>query len=121
VRRAEDLVKFWGWNTQGDFGPWTFFTDKRRGLVWFLKAPPLEPPSQWQSSIRNKIRITGYTWRAIGPKAKADWQRAAKRAHLKITGYNLFTYYITTGDAAAIATIQRLAKIQLIPLIYEAP
>jgi len=115
---AESLVRFWGWNTQGDFGPWTFYTDKRKGLVFYLKAPPLEPPSIWQTTTRNKFRLVALSWAAIPKAARENWQRAADRAHLTITGYNLFTYWSLTADDAAIHTVERLSNLTLIPLLY---
>jgi len=114
--RAEDLVRFWGFNTQGDFGPWTFYTDQRKGLVFFLKAPPLEPPSLTQTFIRNQFRTNAYVWRSLPVSARRDWETAAKRAHLKIHGFNLFTFCNITKDDATIHTIERITNINLIPL-----
>jgi hypothetical protein len=121
TKRAEPLFKFWGWNTQGDFGPWTFYTDQRKNLVYFLKAPPLEPPSLWQRSIRNTIRLVAYNWRALPPRRRRDWELAAKRAHLQITGYNLFVYWSCTHNDKTIQTVERLSHIRLIPLNYDLP
>ncbi len=118
MRREEDFVRFWGWNTQGDFGPWTFYTDKRKGLVYFVKAPPLEPPSLLQTSVRNAVRLSAYTWRSLSAAQQRAWQTAATRAHLQITGFNLFTSWNIKKDDAAIHTIERLSGIKLIPLEF---
>jgi len=40
--------------------------------------------------------------------------RAGRLARLSITGYNLFIYYQTTKDVAAIQTIERLTGISLL-------
>ena len=53
------ILRYLGFNTQGDLGPWTFYTSKRKGLVFFAKAPPLEPPSLMQNHKRNKFRLAG--------------------------------------------------------------
>jgi len=116
MKRTEDFVRFLGINTQGDLGPWTFYTDKRKGLVYFVKAPPLEPPSLLQTSIRNAVRLAAYTWRSLTGDQQRNWETAAKRAHLKITGYNLFVFWILRHEDACIHTIERLSKIKLIPL-----
>lgn len=116
MRREEDFVRFLGFNTQGDLGPWTFYTDKRKGLVYFVKAPPLEPPSLLQTSVRNAIRLAAYAWRSLSGDQRANWKTAAKRAHLQITGYNLFVFWIIRKEDAAIHTIERLSRIKLIPL-----
>ncbi len=112
----EDFVHFLGFNTQGDLGPWTFYTDKRKGLVYFVKSPPLEPPSLLQTSVRNAVRLSAYTWRSLSEVQRSNWELAAKRAHLQIHGYNLFVFWILRKEDAAIHTIERLSNIQLIPL-----
>lgn len=118
--RTEDLVRWMGFNSQGDFGPWTFYTDKQRGLVYYVKSPPLEPPSLLQTSVRNAIRLAAYTWRSLSPEHQDDWERASQRAHLQITGYNLFTFWTLKKDDAAIHTVERLTRIKLIPLEFVA-
>jgi len=112
----EDFVRFLGFNTQGDLGPWTFYTDKQKGLVFFVKSPPLEPPSLLQTSVRNKIRLAAYTWRSLSAAQRSDWETASKRCHLQIHGYNLFIFWILRREDAAIHTIERLSNIKLIPL-----
>lgn len=116
MKRTEHLLRFLGFNSQGDLGPWTLYTDKRKGLVFFIKAPPLEPPSQLQTSIRNSIRLAAYTWRSLSGDERRNWELVAKRAHLKIHGYNLFVYWLLRHEDAAIHTLERLTKIKLIPL-----
>lgn len=113
------LLAFLGLNTQGDLGPWTFYTDKRGQLVWFVKAPPLEPPSQLQVSARNAFRLNGYLWRRLTALHQKNWELASKRAHLKINGHNLFTFWNLTKDHATIHTVERLSGIKLIPLEYS--
>lgn len=116
MRRTEDILRFLGFNTQGDLGPWTFYTSKRQGLVFFVKSPPLEPPSPLQIHQRNKFRIAGMVWRSLTATQRKAWLTAATRAHLQITGYNLFVYYITRNDAPTIETVERLSQQDLIPL-----
>lgn len=110
------LLRFLGFNTQGDLGPWTFYTSKRKGLVFFQKSPPLEPPSFLQTHQRNKFRLTAMLWAWLTLEQKANWELVSKRLSLRITGYNLFTYYVTTGDEEAIETVQTQAGIDLLPL-----
>lgn len=110
------LLKLLGFNTQGDLGPWTFYTSKRKGLVFFQKAPPTKPPSFLQVHQRNKFRLTAMLWRWLTPQQRKNWELVSKRLSLRITGYNLFTYYVVTGDEAAIETVQTQAGIDLLPL-----
>lgn len=116
MKLDQTILHFLGWNASGDLGPWTFYTSKRKGLVWFLRSPPLSPPSPLQTHQRNKFRITAYIWRSLSPQQRARWNEAQYRANLSVTGYNLFTYYITTGDAPAVETIERQTGLKLIPL-----
>lgn len=109
------LFKFLGVNTQGDLGPYTFYTDARRNLVWFIKAPPLEPPSYLQGHQRNKWRAAIRVWRSLLPTQRIDWQRAAQRTYLRITGYNLFIYSQTVHDPCTIATVEKQSRISLQP------
>ena len=118
MRRTEDLLRYLGFNSQGDLGPWTFYTSQRGALVYFIKAPPLEPPSLLQLSVRNSIRLAAYTWRSLAPQARVDWELVSQRAHLSITGYNLFVSWILGRDDAAIHTLERITRIDLIPLEY---
>ena len=119
--RNESILPFLGWRTQGDLGPWTFYTNRRNRLVWFVKAPPLEPPSEMQTRQRNRFRNVAYIWQSLRPPVRSRWQRAAKRARLAITGYNLFTHYITQLDEPTIHTVERLSGITLLPLTESPP
>lgn len=89
--------------------------------MYFVKAPPLEPPSQLQTSVRNSIRLAAYTWRSLSPERQADWERVSKLAHLQITGYNLFVFWTLKKDDAAIHTLERITGIDLIPLEFPLP
>lgn len=109
------LFRCLGWNTQGDIGPFTFYTSKRKGLIFFLKAPPKELPSEWQIHQRNKWKAAAAAWAATPPLLRKKWQLAADRCHLAATGYNLWIYWQTTGDRAAIATIERHSRLTLLP------
>lgn len=121
MKAKTEILRFLGFNTQGDLGPWTFYTSKRKGLVWFVKAPPLEPPSLMQTSIRNAYRLNAYVWRSLQPSQRTDWETASKRAGLRITGFNLFTYWNLTKDDAVVHTIERQTRISLIPLQVDLP
>lgn len=119
--RNESLLKFLGLNTQGDLGPWTFYTSKRHGLVWFVKAPPLEPPSFLQTHQRNQFRLVGLLWSYLDRQQKANWELASKQAHLRINGYNLFTYWALSSDDAAINSVAAQTQIPLLPIQRTTP
>ena len=108
------LFHYLGWNVQGDIGPWTFWTSKRGQLVFFPKAPPLVPPTKDQIHQRNKFKLVANLWNHLLATTRKTWEAAALAAHLRIHGYDLFTYYELTGDHDAIRTIERQTNLQLL-------
>jgi len=107
------LLKFLGLNTQGDLGPWTFYTSKDKGLVWYPKAPPLTPASYLQSVQRNKWRLCARLWASYTQDQRDAWLQAALRARLWIGGYNLFVYVVTKPDTSVLPAIERASDIDL--------
>ncbi len=108
------IYHLFGFVLSGDFGPYTFYTNKRGKLVFFIKAPPLEPPSERQIKQRNRWRNGAIGWKALTATSRQKWNDAARKAHTKLTGYNLFMHWTTKGDRLAIATVERQSGIQLI-------
>lgn len=104
---SKNLIKLMGWNTQGDLGGLTVYTSQRKKLVVFPRAPPLNPPSIDQIYQRQRIVAAARQWRMLPLEKRQAWLRAARRASLKITGYNLFVFWSTSHDDAKIRTIER--------------
>lgn len=117
----EKILHMLGTHVTGDFGPWTFYTSRRSGVVWYPSAPALEPPTPLQQHWRDKFRLAGTIWRNLTDYQREQWHRAEHLAHLSITGYNLFTYYVVTQDATIIRTIERQTGLDLIPFVQMAP
>jgi len=108
------LFRFWGWNTQGDFGPYTFYTKTNNALTFYLKAPPHKPPSPLQTLVRAQLKTAAALWAAQLQTRRQRWELATKRAHLRINGYNLWIYWQMTGDAATIQTVERQTSLALL-------
>jgi hypothetical protein len=89
-------------------------------VVWYVKAPPTTPPTDNQIAQQNAFRYAAAAWNAFAPEERAQWEAAAKRACLRITGYDLCTYYFLTEDNAAIETVERQAG-QTIPRPERIP
>lgn len=109
------LFRCWGWNTQGDFGPFTFYTSKRFALVFFLRSPPTSPPSGLQRAQRKRFGQAAREWSLLSGSARAAWEEATKRTHLAISAINLWMYWKLSNDRAAIATIEHQSGISLLP------
>lgn len=105
-----------GFHVTGDLGPFTFYTSRLKGLVWFPRSPPLEPPSPLQIHQRNKFRRAARLWHGLDPSRRNQWKVACQRANLAITYYNFFVYYVTTNDVAAVETIEQQSGLNLLPL-----
>lgn len=111
----QKLLRQLGIHVTGDLGPWTFYTSRLKGLVWFPRSPPLVPASPLQVHQRNKFRRAARLWHSLTPQMRDDWKTATQRANLAITYYNLFVYFVTTDDVAAINTIEQQSSINLLP------
>jgi hypothetical protein len=107
------LLQVCGLEIQGDVGPFTTYTSHRGRLVIFMKAPPKEPPSRAQVSQRNLFRIAGWSWTSMPPTEREDWQRAARAARLRISGYNLWVHWVCSHDLPTLRTVERTANVNL--------
>lgn len=108
------LCRLLGFHPTGDLADLTFYTSKRNGVVFFVKAPPLEPPSVMQLHQRNKFRIVAELWRLLPKVKRQAWETATLRGGLKMTGYNLYTYWHLTRDRATIETIEAFTHVPLL-------
>lgn len=96
----ENLFHLLGLLLGGDFGPFTFYKNKRGKIVWFPKSPPKKPPSTKQTSERNLFRLAAVAWQTLAAGDRAQWELASKRASLCATGYNAFLHFKLRRDQA---------------------
>ena len=108
------MLNLMGLRPTGDLGPLTGYTSKRGRAVWYLKAPPKEPPTGYQTHYRNVFRLVAIAWQGLTPDTRAAWLAAARKAGLRITGYNLFLWYNHTRDTAVIRTVEHQTGITLL-------
>jgi len=113
------LYHMLGFRPTGDLGPFTFYTAKNGAVVFFPKAPPLNPPSYLQTVQRNRFRLAAKTWKTLPEAERQNWERLAKTAKLTINGYNLFVWYFTRDGADWIARFEKRYHIQLLPLRWS--
>jgi len=103
-----------GYNTNGDAGPYTFYTSHRKKLVFFPKTWPKDPATYHQKLNRDKWRHAASRWQGLGPPGKTEWNRLAKANNLTISGYNLFLFYILGKGTQVVETCQRNTGINVI-------
>lgn len=111
---SSNVLSILGWRPTGDLGGLTAYTSKRGKVVWFLKAPPTCPPTDWQIHQRNVFRLIAMAWQGLSDAAREQWHLAEVRGRLNITGYNLFTWWSITHDNATIRTIEHQTNTSLI-------
>lgn len=108
-----------GFRPTGDLGPLTFYTSAKNQIVFFPKAPPLNPPSYLQTVQRNRFRLAAKTWHMLPPAERDNWEHVAKTAKLTINGYNLFVWYYLRNGEDWIIRFQDRYGIQLLPLRWS--
>lgn len=109
----QQLIQLLGIRIQGDLGPVTIYVSRRHQVVWYDKAPPLEPPSHQQRLQHAKWRSAARSWRYLTQEERGRWTAAVKRCHIPLTGYNLFVGLYTNPDPMALQTIARRANVDL--------
>lgn len=117
---ATTLQRLWGFLIQGDWGPLTFYTSSDGGLVAFLKAPPRCPPTENQITNRWRFQQIAILWRSLSQQQRQIWETLSKRACLRITGWDLFTYYQMRRDPDVVQTLQNQTGIAFaIPALLD--
>jgi hypothetical protein len=113
------LYHMLGFRPTGDLGPFTFYTSARNAIVFFPKAPPLNPPSYLQTVQRNRFRLAAKAWQRLPRLEQTNWEAVAKTAKLTITGYNLFVWYFLRNGQATVQAFADRYNIQLLPLMWS--
>lgn len=108
------ILSFFGLRPTGDFGPWTFYTNKQGIPVWFIKSPPEKPPTARQIFVRTKLADFARSWTFLTKQDKINWEKASKRPNLRMTGYNLFQWWRWHGNRTVMKTIERQSGEQLL-------
>ena len=108
------LIGILGLIASGDLGPYTIYVSKRGNPVVFPKAPPTSPPTNAQILMRMKFTYAASQWQLLSHTDRAAWEAATLKCSLRLTGYNLWTWWIVKEDRPAIATIERQSRITLL-------
>lgn len=106
---ANPLWRFLGLNTQGDLGPITFYTSKDQGLVFYLSTSPKKPQSRRQRHQRNLFRAAASAWCLFSRSEREHWELAARKARLRISGFNAWLHIALKQDLTWYGTLCRAA------------
>lgn len=113
-KSTQPFYTFLGLIQSGDLaGLTTYVTERRRRAVFFPLAPPTKPPTADQIAQRSAFKAAIDAWNALPPADKSNWERAAKRLSLGLTGFNAFTHFHLKPDPIAVDTLRRQSKIAL--------
>ena len=104
---ATSFHRTWCMTIQGDMGPLTFSTATNGNLIAFLKAPPRCPPTPNQEMTRERFRRVAESWATLTPTERIQWETLSVRACLRVTGYDLFTYYHMKRGLSIVQTVER--------------
>lgn len=102
----EALWSLLGTLAWGDIGPLTFYRNRWGRITVFGKTWPTGIPTARQLQQRFRLTVIASLWRNLDFDQKAQWNLAARRASLCLTGYNLFVHYHYTKDDNAIRTLE---------------
>lgn len=101
------IWQFIGVLTNGDLGPYTFYTSHRKRLVVFPKTWPKDPATYNQTLNRDRWRHAAIRWKALSESTKSAWNDLSRKGNCTVTGYNLFLHYIVGKGSGTIETLQR--------------
>lgn len=105
---------FIGFRPTGDVAGYTAYTNRKGRVVWFIKSPPKTPFTRLQLRHMRAFEFAARAWSHQTQETRNDWNRAARRAHLYLSGYSLWMHWQLKRDRPAIATIERQSGIQLL-------
>jgi hypothetical protein len=93
-----NLLAISGLTLQGDVAGLTTYTSKRRRIVFFPQAPPLSPPTWYQSYQRQLFANAATAWSLLTQAERNDYMTSCRFVAARITGYNLWMKISMTRD-----------------------
>lgn len=110
------IWQFIGVLTNGDLGPYTFYTSHRKRLVVFPKTWPKDPATYHQGLNRDRWRHAALIWNNLSRSTRSAWNELATRGNCNVSGYNLYMHYIVGKGTKAIQTLQTNTGVDVITL-----
>jgi hypothetical protein len=107
----EQLCSMFGFEFSGDIGDWTCYRTYRGRPVFFLRAPPMEPPSPLQVIQRNRFITAQRNWKAASPAIKRNWESLTLKSSLCLTGQNLWISFSLVDRSEFLPGLMRKAGV----------
>jgi hypothetical protein len=112
-RTDNKILAMLGFSVTGDMGPYTLYRSHRGKLIFYPRAPALNPPTPLQSVMRQRFKVAAQMWQMMPPSQHQAWERATIKTRLKLTGYDLWVYWWTTRDLPFLKHVIRYSKEKL--------
>ncbi|WP_299030429.1 hypothetical protein [uncultured Thermanaerothrix sp.] len=90
----------------GNLGPLLLWTDKRGRKVFMARRGPKPPPSVSQLRHWFEMAAVAAAWWNLAEEERDYWRQAAKRCHLRTTGYGLWLAACLDPQPTWLDTIQ---------------
>lgn len=99
----------------GDVSGLTIYTDRYGRKVAFPKAPPKEPPTDFQIYYRSRFRTAQQNYMALTAFQKKAYEDLTKAASLCMTGQNLWIHVALKHTFTLLDTLQTQHGITVVP------
>ena len=90
----------------GDVGGETIYTDRHGRKVAYPKAPPKEPPTEFQVYYRGRFRTAQQAYMVLTVLQKSQYEDLTKAAGLCMTGQNLWIHVALKHTFGLLTTLQ---------------
>jgi len=107
VQPPDQIFFILGFLQWGDIADLTTYRRPDGRVVIFKKTYPDKPASPKQLADRTRFLAACTAWRALTDAQRRQWDQAARRASLCMSGRNLHASAYLRPDVPAIATIAR--------------
>lgn len=105
---------FLGLIVSGDVDGITVYTDREGRKVAYPKAPPKEPPTDFQIYYRSRFAAAQASYMALSPSQKTAYEDLTKSASLCMTGQNLWIHVALKHTFGLLDTLQAQTGVSVI-------
>jgi hypothetical protein len=99
----------------GDVDGLTIYTDRYGRKVAYPKAPPKEPPTDFQIYYRSRFKAAQADYMALDASEKKEYEDLCRAASLCLTGQNLFIHVALKHTFPLLETLQSQTGITVTP------